>query len=203
MFLANIYKKAHFKSIMVALLTIVIILIVVIVALAVLMFIYYYNKFVILENRIDNSLSQIDVQLKKRADLVPNLMNSVKGYMKHEKYIVKEVTDARKALLSAKTIQQKAKAGAELQHALKSIFAIAENYPNLKANENFLQLQNELSAIEDKVAYSRQFYNDSILDYNNSVKSFPGNFFASIYSKQEKKFLEIPAEARAVPKISF
>src|SRR3989338_7944946 len=178
----------------------------VIIALAVLivlMLINYFNKFVILGNRIDNSLSQIDVQLRKRADLVPNLIETVKGYAKHEKGIITEVTNARKALLGAKDITSRVKAGNQLQQALKSIFALAENYPNLKANENFLQLQQELAAIEDKVAYSRQFYNDSILDYNNSVESFPGNIFAGIYGKREKKFLEIPAEARAVPKVSF
>ncbi len=178
-------------------------LIIAVIALIVIIFIYYYNKFVILENRIDNSLSQIDVQLKKRADLVPNLISSVKGYMKHEKALVKEVTDARKALLSAKSISEKAKAGAELQHALKSIFAIAENYPNLKANENFLQLQNELSSIEDKVAYARQFYNDSILSYNNIVESFPGVVFANMFNKKERAFLNIPKEERTVPKVEF
>ena len=171
--------------------------------LIVLMLINYFNKFVILGNRIDNSLSQIDVQLRKRADLVPNLIETVKGYAKHEKGIITEVTNARKALLGATDITSRVKAGNQLQQALKSIFALAENYPNLKANENFLHLQQELAAIEDKVAYSRQFYNDSILDYNNSVESFPGNIFASIYGKREKKFLEIPAEARAVPKVSF
>ena len=178
-------------------------LIVAIVVLIVLMFINYFNKFVILGNRIDNSLSQIDVQLRKRADLVPNLIETVKSYAKHEKSIITEVTNARKALLGATDITSRVKAGNQLQQALKSIFAIAENYPNLKANENFLQLQQELAAIEDKVAYARQFYNDSILDYNNSVKSFPGNIFAGIYGKSEKKFLEIPAESRAVPKVSF
>ena len=171
--------------------------------LIVLMLINYFNKFVILGNRIDNSLSQIDVQLRKRADLVPNLIETVKSYAKHEKSIITEVTNARKALLGATDITSRVKAGNQLQQALKSIFAIAENYPNLKANENFLQLQQELAAIEDKVAYARQFYNDSILDYNNSVKSFPGNIFAGIYGKSEKKFLEIPAESRAVPKVSF
>ncbi len=168
-----------------------------------LMFIIYYNRFVSLENNIDNSLSQIDVQLKKRAELVPNLIETVKGYAKHEKGIMKEVTDARKALMSAKTLPQKMKAGAELQSALKSIFAIAENYPDLKANQNFLQLQQELSAIEDKVAYSRQYYNDSILSFNNSVETFPGNFFAKLYNKKEREFLQIPAEQKAVPKVSF
>jgi len=169
----------------------------------VLIVIFYFNRFVTLENRIDNSLAQIDVQLRKRADLVPNLLNSVKGYMKHEKGIVKEVTEARKALVGAKDLPSRAKAGAELQTALKSIFAIAENYPNLKANENFLQLQHELSAIEEKVAYSRQYYNDSILGYNNTVETFPGVFFAQIFGKKEKTMLSIPAEARAVPKVEF
>lgn len=178
----------------------------IVVALAVIIilaFIIYYNRFIVLENRIDNSLAQIDVQLKKRADLVPNLMNSVKGYMKHEKSIMADVTNARKALLSAKTIEGRAKAGAELQAALKSIFAIAENYPQLRANENFLQLQQELSSIEEKIAYSRQFYNDSILSYNNSVETFPARFFANLYKKKEKAMLKIAVEERAVPKVEF
>lgn len=174
-----------------------------IVAVILIIFIYYFNRFIQLENRIDNSLSQIDVQLRKRADLVPNLISTVKGYAKHERKIMQEVTSARKALLAATNIQEKAKAGAELQNALKSIFAIAENYPQLKANENFLHLQQELSAIEDKVAYSRQYYNDSIMVYNNLTKAFPGIFFARIYNRKQKEYLSIPKEARAVPKVEF
>lgn len=169
----------------------------------VLIFIYYFNRLVVLSNRIDNSLGQIDVQLKKRADLVPNLLESVKGYTKHEKKIMKEVTDSRKALLSAKTLPSRMKAGSQLESALKSIFAIAENYPQLRANENFLQLQNELSAIEDKVAYSRQFYNDSILAYNDTCTTFPGTFFAKMYGKTKKEFFNIPKEEKAVPKVKF
>jgi len=169
----------------------------------VLAFITYFNKFVLLGNRIDNSLSQIDVQLRKRADLVPNLMNTVKGYVKHEKEIFKQLTDARKAIMGAGDIASKMKAGNKMQEALKSIFAMAESTPQLKANENFLQLQQELAVIEDKIAYSRQFYNDSILDYNNSVKTFPGNIFAGIFGKTEKPFLQIPESARAVPKVEF
>lgn len=176
---------------------------IVLAALVVLMFVFYFNRFVVLSNRIDNSLSQIDVQLKKRADLVPNLISTVKGYAKHEAGIMKEVTEARKAMLSAGNLQARMKAGAKLQTALSGIFAIAENYPQLKANENFLQLQNELSAIEDKIAYARQYYNDSILTYNNSCQTFPGIFFANIYGKSKKEFLEIPAEQRAVPKVAF
>ena len=179
---------------------IVILAIVIVIALA---FIFYYNRFITLENRIDNSLSQIDVQLRKRADLVPNLLKTVQGYAKHEKKIMSEVTNARKALLSAKTFEKRVKAGGELQSALKSIFAIAENYPQLRANENFLHLQQELAAIEDKVAYARQFYNDSILSYNNAVERFPGMMFSGIFGKKEKKFLEIPQEAKAVPKVEF
>jgi len=175
----------------------------ILVVVIVLVFFLYYNKFVRLGNQIDNSLAQIDVQLKKRADLVPNLLASVKGYMKHERGIIKEVTEARKALVGAKDMVSKIKAGNQLQGALKSIFALAENYPNLKANENFLHLQQELSAIEDKVAYARQFYNDGIMSYNTSATTVPGRWFASMYGFKKKDYLQIPAEARVVPKVSF
>ena len=178
-------------------------LVIALVVLVVLTFIFYYNRFVILENRVDNSLSQIDVQLRKRADLVPNLINAVKGYAKHEKEMITKVTNARKALLSATTLPAKMKAGSELQNALKSIFALAENYPQLRANENFLQLQQELSAIEDKIAYSRQFYNDSILSYNNSVERIPGVIFAGMFGKKEIEYVKLPEEQRSVPKVSF
>lgn len=184
---------------MIPLLWILIIALIVVVGV----FIGYYNKFVLLGNRIDNSLSQIDVQLRKRADLVPNLVDTVKGYVKHEKAMIEKVTEARKAMLGAADIKGRVKAGNQLQHALKSIFALAENYPDLKANQNFLQLQQELSAIEDKVAYSRQFYNDSILDYNNSVKVFPGTVFASMFNQKARPYLEIPEEMKAVPKVEF
>ena len=172
-------------------------------ALLIIIFIVYYNRFAVLGNRIDNSLAQIDVQLRKRADLIPNLVNAVKGYMKHEKSTLTELTKARTSFLNAKDIKSKAKAGNQMQAALKSIFAVAENYPQLKASENFLQLQQELSAIEDKVAYSRQYYNDSILSYNNSSRTFPARFFFKLYSFKEKPYLQIPTEARAVPKVSF
>jgi LemA protein len=174
-----------------------------VIAAVVLIFVYYYNKFVILGNRIDNSLSQIDVQLTKRADLVPNLISTVKGYAKHESAMISKVTDARKALLGAKDIVGKMKAGNQLETALKSIFALAENYPDLKANTNFLQLQEELSAIEDKIAYARQFYNDSVLDYNNSVEVFPAMLFAKLFRAKEKAFIQLPEAKRAVPKVEF
>jgi len=167
--------------------------------LLVLILIYYFNRFATLSARIDNSLAQIDVQLKKRTDLIPNLLETVKGYAKHEKSVFKDVVDARKAMMSASDITGRAKAGAELQTALKSIFALSESYPALRANENFLQLQQELSSIEDKVAYARQYYNDSILSFNTLATTFPGNTFG----KKIRPYLEIPIEEKAVPKVSF
>ncbi|HEC81901.1 MAG TPA: LemA family protein [Thermoplasmatales archaeon] len=165
--------------------------------------IYYYNKIIRLENRIDNSWAQIDVQLKRRADLIPNLMETVKGYMKHEREVLENVTKARAALLSAKTPQENIEADNMLTGALKTLFAVAENYPNLKANENFLQLQDELTHTEDKIAYARQHYNDSVLVFNNTIETFPGVFFAKMMGKKEKEMLQIPEESKEVPKVSF
>lgn len=178
-------------------------ILIVVVAFIAIVFFVYYNRFVRLKNQIENALAQIDVQLRKRADLVPNLMNSVKGYVKHEKAIFKELTDARKAILSAKDISKRVKAGNEMQQALKSIFAMAESNPQLKANENFLHLQQELSAIEDKVAYARQYYNDGIMQYNLSLTTVPGKWFASMYGFGKEDYLKIPAEKKAVPKVEF
>ncbi|MBI5148755.1 LemA family protein [Candidatus Pacearchaeota archaeon] len=171
--------------------------------LIVIMFITYYNRFAVLRNRIENSGSQIDVQLKRRADLVPNLVEAVKGYMKHEKKMVEYVTDARKVLIGAKSLPDKVKAGDNLAAALKTIFAIAENYPNLKANENFIHLQQELSTIEDKIAYARQFYNDSVLDYDNLRSIIPGKWFAGMFGAKEEAYLKIPEAERAVVKVKF
>ena len=166
-------------------------------------FFIYYNRFAVLGNRIDNSLSQIDVQLKRRADLVPNLIESVKGFVKHEKAAIKAVTDARKALVGAKGVENKIKADNQLESALKTIFAIAEGYPDLKANTNFLELQKELSSTEDRVAYARQFYNDSILSYNNLSRTFPGKFFARIYGRKEKEYLRITDAERKKVDVKF
>lgn len=168
-----------------------------------LVFFYYFNRFVLLGNRVDNSLSQIDVQLKRRADLIPNLIETVKGYAKHEKEAIKAVTDARKAMVSAKGIESKVKANDKLESALKTIFAIAEGYPDLKANTNFLELQRELSATEDRVAYARQYYNDSILRYNDLCKALPGLFFARIYGKKSRDYLKIAEAERKEVKVKF
>jgi len=180
-----------------------IILAVVIVLLVAAFVAYYYNKIIRLENRIDNSWAQIDVQLKRRADLIPNLVESVKGYMKHEKSVLENITKARSALMNARTPQENIDANNQLTSALKTLFAVAENYPTLKANENFLQLQDELTHTEDKISYARQHYNDSILAFNNAIETFPGRTFARRMGKKERQMLEIPQESRETPKISF
>ncbi len=164
---------------------------------------FYYNRFAVLGNRIDNSLSQIDVQLKRRADLIPNLVETVKGFAKHEKEAIQSVTDARKALMGAKGTVEKIKADRQLESALKTIFAIAENYPNLKADTNFLELQRELSSTEDKVAYARQHYNDSILSYNDLCRTLPGAFFARLYGKTAKEYLKIADAERKKVDVKF
>ena len=169
----------------------------------VLTFFMYYNRFVVLSNRIANSLSQINVQLKRRADLIPNLINTVKGFAKHEKAAIKTVTDARKALVGAKGIENKINANNLLESALGKLFAIAEAYPDLKANTNFLELQRELSTTEDRIAYARQFYNDSILSYNNMIQKLPGNFFARLYGRKEKEYLKIAEVEKKVVKVDF
>lgn len=178
-------------------------IIIAVVAVLVLIAIFYFNRFVVLSNRIDNSLSQIDVQLKRRADLIPNLIETVKGYAKHEKSIMTEVTKARQAMISAKNLVGKVKANGVLEGALGKLFAIAENYPDLKANTNFIELQRELSSTEDRVAYARQNYNDSILTYNNMVQKFPGALFASMYGRKAKEYIQIAPSEKVVPKVNF
>lgn len=181
----------------------ILILVLALIALLVIIAIYYYNRFITLENRIENGEAQIDVQLKKRADLVPNLVKVVKGYATHEKEIFNKITKARTELIKGKDIAEKVKAGDILQGFLGRLIAIAESNPQLRANENFLQLQQELSAIEDKVAYARQHYNDSVMDYENASEKFPGNFFFNLYGRTKKQFLRIPETERKMPEIDL
>jgi len=184
---------------MVTITTWIIITVVVIIAI----FIYYYNKFVILENRIQNSEAQIDVQLKKRTDLVPSLVKVVKGFAKHEKEIFDKITKARSELMQSKDLSQKVKAGDQLQGFLGRLFAIAESNPEIKSNSNYLHLQQELAAIEDKVAYSRQFYNDSVLGLENASERFPGVLFFKLFGRKKKDFLKIPETERKMPEIDL
>jgi len=173
-----------------------------IIAVVVLFIIYIYNSLIRLRMRVNNAWSQIDVQLKRRFDLIPNLINSVKGYMKHEKGVLEEVTKARTSLMSG-SMKDKAKASNQITDALKSIFAVAENYPQLKANENFKMLQEELSGTESKIAYARQFYNDSVMSYNESIQVFPKNLFAKLFGFQGKEFFEADKKERDNVKVDF
>jgi len=179
------------------------IIVILVVVIFLLIFVSYYNRIIRLENRIDNSWSQIDVQLRRRADLIPNLMETVKGYMKHEKEVLENVTKARTSLMNAKTPQKNVEADNMLTGALKTLFAVAENYPDLKANQNFLNLQDELTHTEDKIAYSRQHYNDTVLSFNNTIETFPGNFFARRMGKKTREMLQIPETSRELPKVKF
>jgi len=162
-----------------------------------------YNGLVVLKTRIQEAFSGIDVQLKRRADLIPNLVETVKGYAKHEKSVFENVTRARSSLLSAKGPQEKAEANNQLSAALKSLFAVAEAYPDLKASTNFQELQRQLEDTEDKIAYSRQFYNSNVLDYNTKVKVFPTNLIAGMFNFREEEFFAANEEERKKVEVKF
>ena len=174
----------------------------IIIGVIALLLILLYNSLIRLRLRVENAWSQIDVQLKRRYHLIPNLINAVKGYMKHEKGVLEEVTKARTSLMSG-SMSDKAKASNQITDALKTIFAVAENYPQLKANENFMQLQEELSGTESKIAYARQFYNDSVMDYNQGIQTFPRNIFAGMFNFTKKDFFETQGKERENVKVEF
>ncbi len=185
---------------------IAIIVIVVVLALLVISFIAIYNRLVSYRNRIDNAWHQIDVQLKRRYDLIPNLIETVKGYAAHERGVFENVTKARAQAISATSVGEQAQAENAITGALRQLFAVAENYPDLKANQNFLMLQEELSGTESKIAFARQFYNDSVMSYDNAKQRFPGNIVAGMFSGKftPKEYFEIEAPAeREAPKVQF
>ena len=174
-----------------------------IIAIIILYFIFAYNKLITLRTRIENAWSQIDVQLKRRYDLIPNLISTVKGYVKHEKTTLETVTKMRTSLISG-TMSEKSKASDAISNALKTIFAVAENYPNLKANENFKLLQEELAGTESKIAYSRQFYNDNVMEYNAKIQHFPASIIANMFKFTAKEFFKTESkEERKVVKVEF
>jgi LemA protein len=164
---------------------------------------FLYNSIIVAKMRVSEAFSQIDVQLKRRADLIPNLVETVKGYAKHEREVFEKVTEARASLVSAKGPEEKANANNKLSETLKSIFAVAEAYPELKASQNFLELQQEVSDTEDKIAYSRQFYNSNVLDYNTKLKLFPNVLFAKLLNFQDAEFFGATDEERKTVKVSF
>ncbi len=162
-----------------------------------------YNGLVVLRNRFENAWSQIDVQLKRRTDLIPNLLETVKGYAAHEKEVFTKVTEARSALMNAQGVHDQAQANNMLTGALKSLFAVAEAYPELKANQNFMMLQEELSGTESKIAYARQFYNDTVLKYDNKREKFPSNIIANLFGFKEREYFEADEAEREPVKVDF
>lgn len=162
-----------------------------------------YNSLVTLNERIKEAISGIDVQLKRRTDLIPNLVETVKGYAKHEKEVFENVTKARSAMMKAEGPQEKGKASDMLTGALKSLFAVAEAYPNLQASENFKELQDELSDTENKISYSRQFYNSNVLAYNTKIKMFPSSLIARQFGFSEKEFFESEESDKKTVKVTF
>lgn len=165
--------------------------------------ILYYNRIITLKNRVSNAWAQVEVQIKRRADLIPNLVETVKSYASHEKEVFEKVTQARSAILGAKTQKEFAQAEGELTSALKTLFAVAEAYPELKANLNFQELQRQLEETENKIAYARQFYNDTVLMYNNAIETFPGVIFARIFNFEKRDFFETKEGEGVVPRVSF
>ena len=179
------------------------IILIIVVAVLVLYVISTYNKLVKARNKVRDQWAQIDVQLKRRYDLIPNLVETVKGYAKHEKEALEAVIAARSKALSATTPEDEMKADGDVSRALSKLLALTEAYPELKANENFLKLQDSLSETEDKIAYSRQFYNDNAKSYRNLVEMFPSNIVAKIFKFEPMAFFEASAEEKAAPKVQF
>ena len=174
-----------------------------IVVLVVVYIIFMYNRLITTKTRVENSWSQIDVQLKRRSDLIPNLVSTVKGYAKHEKGLLEAVTKARTSFEKATDMKGKARASNQLSETLKSLFAVAENYPQLKANENFLMLQEELSGTESKIAYARQFYNDNVERLNSMLLRFPTNTFGRWLGFTPKEFFTAQESERKNVKVEF
>lgn len=179
------------------------IIIIVVLVLIILSIISTYNELVRLRNKVKDQWSQIDVQLKRRCDLIPNLVATVKGYAKHEKGTLEAVIKARNTFLSAKSPEDEMKASKEVSTALNKLFALAEAYPDLKANENFTSLQNTLSETEDKISYARQFYNDNVMNYKNKIEMFPSNIVAGIFNFKPEPFFEATEEERKNVEVKF
>ncbi len=176
-----------------------------IVAVLIVIVIILFNALVRLRNQMKNAWSQIDVQLKRRHDLIPNLMETVKGYMHHERETLEAVTKARQQAVNiSESVAEQAQKENMLSQTLRSLFAVAENYPDLKANQNFLALQEELASTENKISFARQFYNDSVMGFNNKIEMFPSNIIAGMFAFKSGEFFEVEDEAeRAVPEVKF
>lgn len=174
-----------------------------IIAFIVLWFVLTYNGLVNSRFKVKNALAQIDVQLKRRYDLIPNLVETCKGYIKHERETLEKVVQARNMAMQASGAQAQAQANNMLTDTLKSLFAVVESYPDLKANQNMLALQEELTSTENKIGFARQFYNDMVMQYNTKIQSLPTNIVANMFKFQPEEFFEAPAEEKVTPKVSF
>ena len=182
----------------------ILIIIIVLIFVVVAWFAGMYNSLIRLRNQVKNAWSQIDVQLKRRHDLIPNLIETVKGYMAHERDTLENITKARSEAMGAGTVGEKSKAESKLNGAMSQFYVVVENYPDLKANQNFLALQEELTSTENKISFSRQAYNDQVLFYNNKIQVVPSNIIAGMFNFREEEFFEIEdAGERAVPKVKF
>ena len=180
------------------------IVVAVIVVLLIIFVIGVYNALIRLRNQVDNSWSQIDVQLKRRHDLIPNLVETAKGYMKHERGTFEAITKARSQAMGAKTVSEASKAEGTLGETLSRFMLVVENYPDLKANQNFLAVQEELTSTENKISFARQSYNDQVLFFNNKIQMFPSNIVANMFNFGKRDFFELESAAeREVPKVSF
>ncbi|MEO0102508.1 MAG: LemA family protein [candidate division WOR-3 bacterium] len=179
------------------------VIIIIILVLIVLYLLFTYNSLVVKRNRLKNAWYQIDVQLKRRYDLIPNLVETVKGYAAHEKEIFEKVAEARAKAMGAKSPKEVAEANEGLSAVLKTLFAVAEAYPALRASENFMRLQEELSATENKIAFARQFYNDTVMVYNVACQQFPSNIVAKIFNFQLEEFYSVPEAEKEAPKVKF
>jgi len=162
-----------------------------------------YNSLISSNENVDSKYADISVQLERRTDLIPNLVNTVKGYMKHEQEIIDSVTEARENLVNANTREEQAEANKELTTALNNLFVIVENYPDLKSNTNFIQLQDELAGTENRIAVARTKYNDAVKDYNKTIKMFPKNILANMFGFEEKEYFEAREISTEVPDVSF
>ena len=176
---------------------------IVVLLLLILSIIGMYNNLVSLKMRVKNAWAQIDTQLKRRFDLIPNLVETVKGYAKHEKETLTDVIEARNKFQSATTPEEEMKASGDLNKALSRLMVLTESYPELKANENFLQLQGDLKDCEEKISFARQFYNDAVLSYMNKIEMFPSNIIASMFNFKKADYFEAGEEAKTAPKVSF
>lgn len=175
-----------------------------ILVMLILVVISIYNSLVAGRNQVDNAWSQIDVQLKRRHDLIPNLIETTKGYMQHERQTFESITQARSQAMGAKTVAEAARAEGALTEALSKFMLVVENYPDLKANQNFLSLQETLTSTENKIAFARQAYNDSVLTYNNRLQMFPSNIVAGMFTFTKRDYFQIDNESeRAVPQVKF